>query len=60
MRGSNVYAILRTQRAQSTESIVLASPYQAEDNIHGAAIMLALAKYFKGDLHAVNHFAVQV
>ncbi len=51
MKGRNVYAILRAGRAKSTESIVLAAPHHlgdyGGDNVHGASIMLALAKYFK-------------
>ncbi len=52
MSGRNVYAILRAGRARSTESIILSSPYlsaaEGDNNVHGTAVMLALAKYFKG------------
>ena len=48
--GRNVYGILRAGRAKSTEAIVLSAPYLTgdQDNSHGAAIMLSLAKFFGG------------
>lgn len=54
--GENFYAILRAPRAASTEAVVLSSPYRTEDNIHGSslpgiALMVALAKYFRGEWH---------
>ncbi len=45
-----MYGILRAKRAQSIEAIVLSAPYRPEikGNAHGAATMVALAKFFKG------------
>ena len=46
-----MYAIMRAGRAKSTESIVLSAPYLSKmdvSNAYGVAIMLSLAKYFRG------------
>ncbi|KAH9361974.1 hypothetical protein HPB48_003617 [Haemaphysalis longicornis] len=51
--GENVYAILRAPRAASTEAVVFSAPYRLDDSLHGStlpgiALMVALAKYFRG------------
>ena len=45
-----MYGVLRAGRAKSTESIVLSAPQLAgaDTNVYGAAVMLSLAKYFRG------------
>lgn len=55
MQGTNVYAILRSARAPSTEAIVLSTPFRNDDNPHGTtlpgiALMIAMAKYFSGKI----------
>lgn len=48
--GKNVYAILRSPRGSSTESLVLSVPYRPPNSVYPStapsiAIMLAFAKY---------------
>ena len=48
--GCNVYGILRAGRSSSAESLILSAPYtlhKGASNLHGLAVMLGLADYFK-------------
>ena len=51
--GQNVYAVIRAPRGDATEAIVLVAPWRTageESNIHGVALALTLARYFKSKL----------
>lgn len=48
--GQNVYGIIQAPRGDATEAIVLVAPWSTaggELNIHGVALALTLARYFK-------------
>ncbi|GCC20160.1 hypothetical protein chiPu_0018776 [Chiloscyllium punctatum] len=51
VKGTNVYGILRASRAASTESIVLSTPVGIRQNSQAAGLLLALASYFRGQIH---------
>ena len=56
MSGTNVYAILRSGRASSTESIVFSAPFSVDGvkNTYGLSLMLSLADYFKSELFCMH------
>lgn len=54
--GKNMYAILRAPKSASTEAIVISAPFRLTDDPRpqtnaGIALMMALAKYFRGNTY---------
>ena len=54
VRGCNIYGVLRAGRSSSAESLVFSAPYPSPreaSNLHGLAVMLSLAEYFKSEFY---------